>query len=180
MAATTGAVPAMSWSTPSVGPSFVELKMSTPTAAVNSRTSASRNGNRAMTGPRSAALVAVSPAAVFPAGRPPQMQAPDRREGPAIRRKGTGPLFSAGLFRQYRARLQIAQQQQRLPNHAEEAELLLGGLDLAYGLRDEADRIFQKPADGRDQVVCRFATAPGSTWQNFPTSAAISMRHCRP
>lgn len=39
-------------------------------------------------------------------------------------------------------RLQIAQQQQRLPNHAEEAELLLGGLDLAYGLRDEADRIF--------------------------------------
>ncbi len=41
-------------------------------------------------------------------------------------------------------RLQIAQQQQRLPNHAEEAELLLGGLDLAYGLRDEADRIFHK------------------------------------
>jgi len=41
-------------------------------------------------------------------------------------------------------RLQIAQQQQRLPNHAEEAELLLGGLDLAYGLRDAADRIFQK------------------------------------
>jgi len=40
-------------------------------------------------------------------------------------------------------RLQIAQQQQRLPNHAEEAELLLGGLDLAYGLRDEADRIFR-------------------------------------
>jgi hypothetical protein len=40
-------------------------------------------------------------------------------------------------------RLQIAQQQQRLPNHAEEAELLLGGLDLAYGLRHEADRIFR-------------------------------------
>ncbi|HYQ70506.1 MAG TPA: hypothetical protein VET88_01110 [Gammaproteobacteria bacterium] len=40
--------------------------------------------------------------------------------------------------------LQIAQQQQRLPNHAEEAELLLGGLDLAYGLTDAADRIFRK------------------------------------
>lgn len=40
-------------------------------------------------------------------------------------------------------RLQIAQQQQRLPNHATEAELMLGGLDLSYGLRDEANRIFQ-------------------------------------
>jgi len=45
-------------------------------------------------------------------------------------------------------RLQIAQQQQRLPNHAEETELLLGGLDLAYGLRDEADRIFRKLLTG--------------------------------
>ncbi len=44
-------------------------------------------------------------------------------------------------------RLQIAQQQARLPNHAEEAELLLGGLDLAYGLRDAADRIFRKLLD---------------------------------
>lgn len=41
-------------------------------------------------------------------------------------------------------RLQIAQQQERLPNHAEEAELLLGGLDLSYGLRDAADEIFQR------------------------------------
>jgi len=41
-------------------------------------------------------------------------------------------------------RLQIAQQQQRLPNHATEAELMLGGLDLSYGLRDEANRIFQR------------------------------------
>ncbi|MGB5178945.1 MAG: tetratricopeptide repeat protein [Gammaproteobacteria bacterium] len=41
-------------------------------------------------------------------------------------------------------RLQIAQQQQRLPNHAAEAELMLGGLDLSYGLRDEANRIFQR------------------------------------
>jgi hypothetical protein len=41
-------------------------------------------------------------------------------------------------------RLQIAQQQQRLPNHAAEAELMLGGLDLSYGLRGEANRIFQR------------------------------------
>jgi hypothetical protein len=40
--------------------------------------------------------------------------------------------------------LQVAQQQQRLPNHATEAELMLGGLDLSYGLRDEANRIFQR------------------------------------
>jgi len=39
-------------------------------------------------------------------------------------------------------RLQIAQEQKRLPNHGDEADLLLGGLDLSYGLRDEAGRIF--------------------------------------
>jgi hypothetical protein len=50
-------------------------------------------------------------------------------------------------------RLQIAQQQQRLPNHAEEAELLLGGLDLAYGLRDAADRIFRKLLDEKSAAV---------------------------
>jgi len=41
-------------------------------------------------------------------------------------------------------RTHIAQTQERLPNHAEEAELLLGGLDLNYGLRNEADSIFQR------------------------------------
>jgi outer membrane protein assembly factor BamD (BamD/ComL family) len=40
-------------------------------------------------------------------------------------------------------RLQVAKTQQALPNHASEAELLLGGLDLSYGLRDEATRIFE-------------------------------------
>jgi Tfp pilus assembly protein PilF len=44
-------------------------------------------------------------------------------------------------------RLQIAQQQQHLPNHAAEAELMLGGLDLSYGLRNEANRIFQRLLD---------------------------------
>jgi hypothetical protein len=41
-------------------------------------------------------------------------------------------------------RTHIAQTQERLPYHAGEAELLLGGLDLNYGLRNEADRIFQR------------------------------------
>ncbi|MBT8116470.1 MAG: hypothetical protein KJO66_01450 [Gammaproteobacteria bacterium] len=41
-------------------------------------------------------------------------------------------------------RTHIAQTQERLPNHADEAELLLGGLDLNYGLRNEADNIFQR------------------------------------
>ena len=50
-------------------------------------------------------------------------------------------------------RLQIAQQQQRLPNHADEAELLLGGLDLSYGLRNEANRIFQSLLDDQSTDV---------------------------
>ncbi|MGB5260096.1 MAG: hypothetical protein WBO34_06165 [Gammaproteobacteria bacterium] len=41
-------------------------------------------------------------------------------------------------------RTHIAQTQERLPNHADEAELLLGGLDLNYGLRNAADNIFQR------------------------------------
>jgi hypothetical protein len=40
--------------------------------------------------------------------------------------------------------LLTARAQSRLPHHAEEAELLLGGLDLSYGLRDEAERIFTR------------------------------------
>ncbi|NNG13272.1 MAG: tetratricopeptide repeat protein, partial [Halobacteria archaeon] len=41
-------------------------------------------------------------------------------------------------------RLQIAKTQERLPNHADEAELLLGGLDLSYGLRNVASTIFER------------------------------------
>jgi hypothetical protein len=40
-------------------------------------------------------------------------------------------------------RLRIAQAQERLPNHSDEAELLLGGLNLSYGLRNEASEIFE-------------------------------------
>ena len=41
-------------------------------------------------------------------------------------------------------RLNIAQKQQRLPHHGREAELLLGGLDLSYGLRNSANEIFTR------------------------------------
>jgi hypothetical protein len=55
------------------------------------------------------------------------------------------------LFHYYRqdyfnsiVRLNIAQKQQRLPHHGREAELLLGGLDLSYGLRNSANEIFTR------------------------------------
>lgn len=41
-------------------------------------------------------------------------------------------------------RLEVAREQQRLPNHGDEAELLLGGLDLSYGLRNAASDIFER------------------------------------
>jgi tetratricopeptide (TPR) repeat protein len=43
--------------------------------------------------------------------------------------------------------LLTARAQSRLPHHADEAELLLGGLELSYGLRDEAERIFTRLLD---------------------------------
>lgn len=48
-----------------------------------------------------------------------------------------------------------ARQQERLPHHGEEAELLLGGLDLSYGLHKEAAAIFQRllTADRTDDAV---------------------------
>jgi len=44
-------------------------------------------------------------------------------------------------------RLEIAQQQGRLPNHKDEAELMLGGLVLSYGMRNTAREIFQDLLD---------------------------------
>jgi hypothetical protein len=44
-------------------------------------------------------------------------------------------------------RLEIAQKQERLPNHKDEAELMLGGLVLSYGMRNAAREIFQRLLD---------------------------------
>ena len=44
-------------------------------------------------------------------------------------------------------RLEIAQEQGRLPNHKDEAELMLGGLVLSYGMRNTARDIFQNLLD---------------------------------
>jgi hypothetical protein len=73
--------------------------------------------------------------------------------------------------------LQVAQQQQRLPNHSTEAELMLGGLDLSYGLRDEANRIFQRLlSEGNTDVDTRnrawFYLAKIS-WQRGDMDAAL-------
>ena len=74
-------------------------------------------------------------------------------------------------------RLQIAQQQERLPHHAGEAELLLGGLDLSYGLRDAADDIFQRllTADTtREEVRNRaWYYLAKISWQRGDTERAI-------
>lgn len=45
--------------------------------------------------------------------------------------------------------LQIAQQQGHLVRHADEAQLLLGGIYLSYGMYDEAETIFQQLIRGR-------------------------------
>ena len=45
--------------------------------------------------------------------------------------------------------LGIAQQQDRLPNHANEAQLMMGGLLLSYGMRNSARDIFQTLLDNK-------------------------------
>jgi hypothetical protein len=52
-------------------------------------------------------------------------------------------------------RLQVAKSQHALPHHADEAELLLGGLDLSYGLRNEATRIFEQLLAGHSDTDTR-------------------------
>jgi hypothetical protein len=62
--------------------------------------------------------------------------------------------YGEALFHYYQqdwfgsiVRLEVAQEQHALPHTADEAELLLGGLDLSYGLRGEATRIFERLLD---------------------------------
>lgn len=55
--------------------------------------------------------------------------------------------------------LQVAQQQGHLVRHADEAQLLLGGIYLSYGMHDEAENIFQQLIRGRVD-----STLQGRAW----------------
>ncbi len=61
------------------------------------------------------------------------------------------PYYGQVLFDFYQQRyfsaateLEVSQQFQRLPHHADEAELLRGGLLLSYGMRHEAQAVFER------------------------------------
>jgi hypothetical protein len=70
-----------------------------------------------------------------------------------------------------------ARQQGTLDYHADEAELLLGGLDLSYGLRDEAGRIFATLLDAHPHADVRnrawFHLARLS-WQSGDSGSALA------
>lgn len=74
-------------------------------------------------------------------------------------------------------RLLTARAQSRLPHHSDEAELLLGGLELSYGLHDEAERIFTRllGADGaREEVRNRaWYSLAKVSWQRGEPSRAL-------
>ncbi|MEZ5540707.1 MAG: tetratricopeptide repeat protein [Pseudomonadota bacterium] len=79
-------------------------------------------------------------------------------------------------------RLQIAKSQNRLPYHGQEAELLLGGLDLSYGLRGEASRIFEvlltdSNADERTRNRAWFYLAKISYQRSDITTALQALAH---
>jgi hypothetical protein len=70
--------------------------------------------------------------------------------------------YGEALFHYYQqdwfgsiVRLEVAQEQHALPHTADEAELLLGGLDLSYGLRGEATRIFERLLDTHSDPLTR-------------------------
>ncbi len=70
--------------------------------------------------------------------------------------------YGEALFRFYEGdyfkaitRLQVAWQQQLLPNHRDDAQLLLGGLYLSYGLHQEAGDIFARLLDQNVEAAVR-------------------------
>jgi len=74
-------------------------------------------------------------------------------------------------------RLLAAQSQQQFVNHAEEAELLLGGLYLSYGHHLEAAAIFEKMLAGNVSTEIR-----NRTWfflAKICTNAVTSTKHNR-
>jgi len=82
--------------------------------------------------------------------------------------------YGEALFHYYQqdwfgsiVRLEVAQEQHALPHTADEAELLLGGLDLSYAAR----RPGSLNACSTHTATHRPATAPGITWRGSPGTA---------
>lgn len=91
--------------------------------------------------------------------------------------------YGDALFEFYRGdyfgsatKLLVAQQQQSLEHHADDAELLLGGLYLSYGQQDAAAQIFEsllhtKPPEVRDRAWLYLAEI---AWQRGNNERAIT------
>jgi tetratricopeptide (TPR) repeat protein len=71
--------------------------------------------------------------------KPPQVQ--DLHYGEVLFHFYKGDYFTAITH------LMAARQQEQLPHHAQDAELLLGGLQLSYGMRNEAEQQFLASMD---------------------------------
>jgi hypothetical protein len=121
-----------------------------------------------------AAVFLISPLAVAQAATDKPSSAQDLQYGEALFHYFQEDWFNSIV------RLQIAKTQQALPNHADEAQLLLGGLDLSYGLRDEASRIFERllTEASRDDLTRNRAwyyLAKISWQRNDPTAALAAL-----
>jgi tetratricopeptide (TPR) repeat protein len=72
------------------------------------------------------------------------------------------PHYGEVLFQFYKGdyftaivHLMAAQQLRRMPHHGLDADLLLGGMDLSYGLHAEAGRIFERVLDENTEAATR-------------------------
>ncbi len=83
---------------------------------------------------------------------------------PRVQAKGQvlDPHYGEVLFQFYKGdyftaivHLMAAQQLRRMPHHRVDADLLLGGMDLSYGLHNEAGRIFERVLDENTEVATR-------------------------
>ncbi len=73
--------------------------------------------------------------------------------------------------------LMVSQHFERLPHHADDAEVLRGGMLLAYGMHREAEAIFTRLADA--SLAPRCATARGSSSRRSAISVGLSAMRSR-
>ncbi|MEO0579923.1 MAG: tetratricopeptide repeat protein, partial [Pseudomonadota bacterium] len=99
----------------------------------------------------SAALIALT-LATAPAGAVDPIKVADPYYGQALFNFYKGEFFDSIID------LTSASARDRLPNHAQDAELLLGGLYLSYGLHDEAADIFDRLLATRTDPAVRNRT----------------------